>query len=88
MLTINLSKDAARFLERAHPKHAAQLARKLYALREHPHPPDSQLLKGYPFLRVDSGEYRIIYEVSDDTLSILLIGKRNDDAVYKKLKRK
>jgi mRNA interferase RelE/StbE len=45
------------------------------------------LLKGYPYRRVDCGEYRIVYQVQDDDLQVLIIGKRNDDDVYKKLSR-
>jgi mRNA interferase RelE/StbE len=47
-------------------------------------------LKGYPGLyRVDSGEYRIVYrfDVEADVIQILLVGKRNDDEVYKQLKQ-
>jgi mRNA interferase RelE/StbE len=45
-------------------------------------------MRGYHYWRVDIGEYRIIYEVEGNTLCIILIGKRNDDEVYKKLRRK
>jgi mRNA-degrading endonuclease RelE of RelBE toxin-antitoxin system len=38
--------------------------------------------------RNDVGEYRIVYDVQGDTLRVLVVGKRNDDAVYKALKRK
>ncbi len=58
-------------------------------LLENPKPYDSTSLKGYPDLRrKDIGEYRIIYKIKDDIVYILLIGKRNDDEVYKQLKRK
>ena len=39
-------------------------------------------------LRVDSGEYRIVYTVTEDTLRVVLIGKRNDDEVYRRLERR
>ncbi len=40
------------------------------------------------FLRVDSGEYRIVYRVNEEekTIYVILIEKRNDDEVYKILK--
>jgi mRNA interferase RelE/StbE len=47
-------------------------------------------LKGYPgYYRVDSGEYRIVYRfhVNEDLVEVILVGKRNDDDVYKKLER-
>ena len=44
-------------------------------------------MKGYDIHRVDSGEYRIIYKVIGETLYVPLVGRRNDDDVYKRLKR-
>lgn len=40
------------------------------------------------FFRLKSGEYRIICRVDGEELKIWLIGKRNDDAVYKRFERK
>lgn len=38
---------------------------------------------------MDSVEYRIVYayKPEDDLVEIILVAKRNDDEVYKKLKR-
>ncbi len=37
----------------------------------------------------DEGEYRIVYrfDVDADLVEVILVGKRNDDEVYKQLKR-
>lgn len=88
MLKIEFSKDSEKFLMRLPPKHGRQIAQKLQGLRENPYPHDAEKLKGYEYFRADIGEYRIIYEADDSVVSILLIGKRNDDEVYRKLKRK
>lgn len=61
MLAINLSKDAAKFLARVHPRHGRQIAVKLQQLRENPAPNGAQQIRGYPFMRADVGEYRIIF---------------------------
>jgi mRNA interferase RelE/StbE len=77
------------FLKGLQPKVAAQLVKKVLALNVDPLPPDSKALKGYSDLfRVDAGEYRIVYRYlpQDDLVTILLVGKRNDDEVYKQLK--
>ena len=37
------------------------------------------------FLR--AGNYRIVYAVAADTLNVLLVGKRNDDEIYRQLGR-
>lgn len=89
MFRINLSRQAAKFLEKVHSKHGGQIAKKLLALQQHPNPNDSIQLKGNNsnYRRCDVGEYRIIYHIQDETLYIILIAKRNDDDVYKMLKR-
>ena len=51
-------------------------------------PTDHRQLIGYPYQRVDSGEYRIAYRFDAENIYVILIGKRNDDEVYRKLKRK
>jgi mRNA interferase RelE/StbE len=75
---------------RMQPKHARQVLMKLLDLCVDPSPLDSKLLKGTTgeFQRVDSGEYRIIYRVHGELLHVALIGKRNDDEVYKEMKRR
>ena len=59
-------------------------------LQKNPAPHDSKQLVGYnPYLRVDVGEYRVIYKFDSkvELITIVLIGKRNDSAVYRKFKR-
>lgn len=85
MLKLQVSKDSARFLDTLPPKQFRQIVKKVFALLEAPRPHDSKELKGYPFLRSDIGEYRIVYEVTGDTLRLVLVGKRNDDEVYRRL---
>jgi mRNA interferase RelE/StbE len=78
------------FLKGLQPKVAAQIAKKVLSLNLEPLPADSKQLKGYSgYYRVDSGEYRIIYQFNPDEnlVEVILVGKRNDDEVYKKLKR-
>jgi mRNA-degrading endonuclease RelE of RelBE toxin-antitoxin system len=53
-----------------------------------PLPPDSIEMKGYPFRRTDTGEYRIVYRVESDCLKVSFIGKRNDDEIYRQIKHK
>jgi mRNA interferase RelE/StbE len=78
------------FFKGLQPKIAAQIAKKVLSLNIDPLPVDSKELSGYPgYFRVDSGEYRIVYQFnpSEDLVQIILVGKRNDDEVYKQLKR-
>ncbi len=89
-MKLNLTRDASQYLDdlRTSGKQYVQVARKIFALMEEPNQNDAAALQGYEYLRVDVGEYRIIYEIMDDTVNVILIGKRNGDEVYKKLGRK
>lgn len=72
------------------PKIAAQIAKKVLSLNVNPLPSDSKVLSGYTgYYRVDSGEYRIVYRFNpnEDLVEVILVGKRNDDQVYKQLRR-
>jgi mRNA interferase RelE/StbE len=85
MLKLSVSKQARKFLDDLPAKQFRQIVRKIFSLQEDPRPDDTEQLKGYPFLRNDVGEYRIIHDLQEDTLRLILVGKRNDDDVYKKL---
>ena len=90
MLKIDLSRQAEKFLKQITPKHGKQVAKKLMELRVDPRPPDSWPLKGEysTYRRADVGEYRIIHRVDGDILRAVVIGKRNDDEVYRMLRRR
>lgn len=85
---LDLKPDAAKFLETLPPKQYRQVVAKMLQLLKNATPHDAQPMKGFPFHRTDVGEYRIIYQFTQTILTVVLIGKRNDDEVYKLLKRK
>lgn len=88
MRKVDFYKAADRFLRRLPAKQHRQVAEKIEGLREDPLPSDSKMMKGFSeFRRADIGEYRIIYFATNELLYVALIGKRNDDDVYKKLRR-
>ncbi len=88
MLKLLPSKAAVRFLNTLPPKQFGQIMRKILKLLTDPRPHDSEDLTGYPFLRNDVGEYRIVYDVQGDTLRVIVVGKRNDDEIYKEIDNK
>lgn len=88
MFKINLSKVSLKFLKSLSPKQAQQCALRLQELRKEPFNYDTKKLKGFPYYRCTCGEYRIVFEIQKTTLMVILIDKRNDGLVYKKLKRK
>ena len=85
MLKLLVSKRAQKFLDNLPPKQFRQIMKKVFSLLENPRPHDSEELRGYPFLRNDAGEYRIIYDVQGDTLRLILVGNRSDAEVYRQL---
>ncbi len=87
MRKINASSAAEKFLRRVPPKHGRQLRGKILDLASNPKPQDAKPLKGFPYLRAGSGEYRIIYTFSEEMLYIYAAGKRNDDEVYRQRRR-
>ena len=88
MRRIDFSRQAAAFLEGLPAKQGRQIAEKLQMLMNDPTALPSEQLKGYaPLRRLRAGEYRVIYAVVDDTVEVRLIGKRNDDEIYKLLQR-
>jgi mRNA interferase RelE/StbE len=88
MRKLHMDRDALKFFQDLDAKQYRQVGRKIFSLVSDPQPADSSKLKGYDFWRVDLGEYRIIYRFDDETVYIALVGKRNDDEVYKDLAKK
>ena len=86
---LDITVDVDKKLEDLPAKHCAQIWRTIVKLRLDPRPQDSRPVTGYkPYLRVDTGEYRIIYLVSGNIVKIIVAGKRNDDEIYQEFKRK
>ncbi len=86
MLKLDITKQALKFFRPLPAKRYRQVFNKVLALMEDPEPPDFSPLVRYPYRRADIGEYRIVYRVEEDRLKVALIGKRNDDEVYRQLK--
>ncbi|MBS1990372.1 MAG: type II toxin-antitoxin system RelE/ParE family toxin [Cyanobacteria bacterium SZAS LIN-3] len=87
--SLNLTKEAHDFIRALEAKQFKQVMGKILALLSDPAPADSSPLKGYEgLLRVDMGEHRIVYRFDEKAVSVLVVDKRNDDEVYKKLARK
>jgi mRNA interferase RelE/StbE len=87
MMTIDISRDANRFLSNLPPKQYKQVAARVFGLPRDPHPNDSKHLAGNPGCkRIDSGEYRIIYRLENEVVKVVVIGKRNDDSAYRTLR--
>ncbi len=90
MLLIDLKPKAKKFIDTLPPKHKRQIKDSILSLRDTPFPHDSKRLVGYEdYIRIDTGEYRIIYryEIDKQLITVVLVGKRNDDDIYRIAKR-
>jgi mRNA interferase RelE/StbE len=87
VLSLDMTNDCHKFVRALDAKPFRQVMSALLSLMQNPHPHDSAALTQTPYRRVDCGEYRIIYYVDGPVLRAVLIGKRNDDDVYKRLRR-
>ena len=88
MYNLQVMPQARSDMEPLPHKHLRQIVMKVFSLQDNPRPPDSKKLgRGY---RVDSGEYRILYIIDDakQLVTIWLVGKRNDDEIYRKAQRR
>ena len=86
MTTLDLKPKAKKFIVSLPPKHSRQVKNRILGLQKNPIPHDSKKLQGYEnYIRVDIGEYRIIYRYNkkSDIVIVVLVGKRNDDEIYR-----
>jgi mRNA interferase RelE/StbE len=86
--SIDLSRQAERFLRELPAKQARQIAEKLQVFASDPSALSSEQLRGYaPMRRLRADEFRLIFAIEGETIQVRLIGKRNDDEIYKMLGR-
>lgn len=87
MLKLDITHDALKFLNKLPPKQFRRIVNKIFDLIKNPKPHDSKQLSGYTdYWRTDVEEYRIIYRILEGTVKIAVIGKRNDDEVYRQFR--
>ena len=91
MLKRRITRDAEKAMNKMPDKQFCQIYDAIEALRVDPEPWDSKELVSNVSpkrRRKDTGEYRIVYWYDNEVLYIDVVGRRNDDDVYKKAKRK
>jgi mRNA interferase RelE/StbE len=83
---IEFTKSAAKALAAIPRKGQKRIARKIESLAETPPAPAKTKMKGNnPFHRVRVGDYRIIYEIQNQILLILILKIGHRKEVYRRL---
>jgi mRNA interferase RelE/StbE len=78
-------RPARKSLERLQPKIRRQIYEKLQQLEGNPRPQDIESLRGGIGYRVDSGEYRILYEIHDEDKRVIVRVIKHRKDVYRNL---
>jgi mRNA interferase RelE/StbE len=82
---IIIAEPAIKALGKLQRKVQRQISEKIDALVDNPRPAGAEKLQGVDLFRIRSGDYRVIYQIKDDVLIVLVvrIGHRKD--IYRNL---
>ena len=79
---VEISRDAAKFLKKLDKKSLYRIQGVIELLSQNPRPPKSKKLTNKNYWRVRVGDYRIIYEIHDKNLIIIVIKIANRRDAY------
>jgi mRNA interferase RelE/StbE len=77
---VEILRSAAKELQRSHPDDRVRIIAALQNLANDPRPSGSKKLTNRPAWRIRIGAYRVIYEIHDRELMVLVVaaGKRSE----------
>jgi len=77
---ILIRSSASKELEKMPKVHLVRIVKKVESLAQNPRPHGSEKLSGRDIYRIQQGDYRIIYSISEDDVEIRIekIGHRKD----------
>lgn len=87
MRQLSLHKSVLKELESLPAKQYRQVVSSILDLLNDPSPHYSKKLQSTSYFRIAVGEYRVIYQADDSTVTVYAFGKRNDGEIYKQLSR-
>lgn len=79
---VELSKDTVKFLKKLDKKTLYRMQGVIELLSQNPRPPKSKKLINKNYWRVRVGDYRILYEIRDKNLIIIVIKIASRSDVY------
>lgn len=76
-------KSVAKDLRSIPNRDVARILQRMEELQENPHPVGSEKLSGQERYRIRQGVYRILYEITDELLTVTVVKVGHRKAVYK-----
>lgn len=81
---IEIKRSAAKELEKIGKKDRDRIIEKIRSLSEDPRPPQSKKLSGEEKHRIRQGDYRVLYQIYDDVITVVVVRVAHRREVYKK----
>ena len=78
------SESAAKKLKKLDKTVAKRIFKKVSELCENPYNSDVTKIVGYPYFRLRIGDYRVIFDIQNDMLRMLILNVGHRKNVYKK----
>lgn len=86
--TVRFTPAAERELHRLRADDAARLRRPILSLAIDPRPPGSARIAGSPYLRLRTGDLRVVYQVQEGEWVVIVVRvARRSESTYRRLPR-
>ena len=81
---VEILQSAAKDLQRIHPDDRVRIITALQKLANDPRPPGCKKLSNRPAWRIRIGAYRVIYEIFDQKLMVLVVAAGKRSEIYRR----
>ncbi|RKG78842.1 type II toxin-antitoxin system RelE/ParE family toxin [Corallococcus sp. CA049B] len=80
---VEFLQTAVKQLAAVDPVHQRRIAKRIDALATEPRPVGAEKLKGSDYLRIRIGDYRVIYQIEDGRLVVLIVELGHRREIYR-----
>ena len=84
-VTSSAAKELRKLRRSIQPKLMKAIGDRISGLADEPRPPGAEKVEGYDYWRVRSGDYKIVYAVEDEVLSVVIVRVGHRREVYRRL---
>tara|TARA_B110000495_G_scaffold172695_1_gene161787 strand:- start:1791 stop:2051 length:261 start_codon:yes stop_codon:yes gene_type:complete len=81
---VEIKKSAAKELEKIQKKDRDRIIERIQALAADPRPPQSKKLSGEEKYRIIQGDYRVLYQIYDEVITVVVVKVAHRREVYKR----